>query len=987
MKLHLQHIFTSICVALVAGHAVGDDNLSCKDWERQALLKIKQGLIDDYSHLSSWGNAEDKKNCCKWRGVSCSNQTGHVTSLDLRGTCTPFDTSYLPLRGNISSSLLELKHLNYLDLSCNDFGRNRVPEFIGSLVDLRYLNLTYAGYVGTVPDQLGNLTNLQYLDLRSNYHLDAKSLEWLSHLSLLRYLDLSEMDLSKATDWLQAIFKLPLLIELHLSSCQLVPPPLLLPLTNSTLKSLAVIDLSANYLTSSSLYYWLFNISSTLVKVELSVNNLQGPIPGDFGNMKFLQYLGLGANIFEGGVPNPFGNLSRLQYLDLSLNELNQDLPTIVRNLSGPVQKSLVYLDFGWNRKITGLLPDVTGFSSLRFLNLRDNKLSGSIPKSYGQLPVLFALDLGWNQIEGPVPDFTSSLSLKELYLQGNKLNGTSLGTSIAGLSSLLVLDVSTNSLDGVVSEADMSKLSRLLYLDLSSNSLSLEFSSEWVPPFQLDVIRLGGCKLQSHFPRWLQTQTNVSMIDISHAGILDTIPDWFWDHSHRIEHLNLSHNQIYGILPDLSSKFSEVFASIYLGFNNFSGPIPLFPSNLTALDLSKNSFSGPVSFLCNPTPFLTYLDLSDNLLSGELPDCWKSFGKLSILNMGNNNLSGKVPISMGSLSAVETIHLRNNHLVGKLPKSLKNCTKLTFIDLGQNRLTGKIPAWIGNKLSDLVFLSLSSNEFYGNIPLNICRLARMQILDLSLNNISGNIPECLGNFTAMASEESSSLTITHSFDSYFYPYFDTALLVWKGREFEYKNTLGLVKSIDLSSNKLVGEIPFTLPSLAGLVALNLSRNNLSGLISPNMGRLGSLNFLDLSRNGLSGGIPIALSQLSHLGVLDLSYNFLSGRIPESNHLLTFEASSFAGNAGLCGRPLPRSCPGDDVPGGGDNTGNHDGEDKLIDTGFYVSLGVGIIVGFWGFCGSLILSSSWRYAFFKPVNSIEDWLYVRIATTWARLWR
>ena len=38
--------------------------------------------------------------------------------------------------------------------------------------------------------------------------------------------------------------------------------------------------------------------------------------------------------------------------------------------------------------------------------------------------------------------------------------------------------------------------------------------------------------------------------------------------------------------------------------------------------------------------------------------------------------------------------------------------------------------------------------------------------------------------------------------------YVDRALVKWKGREFEYKSTLGLVKSIDLSSNNLSGEFP-----------------------------------------------------------------------------------------------------------------------------------------------------------------------------------
>ena len=81
------------------------------------------------------------------------------------------------------------------------------------------------------------------------------------------------------------------------------------------------------------------------------------------------------------------------------------------------------------------------------------------------------------------------------------------------------------------------------------------------------------------------------------------------------------------------------------------------------------------------------------------------------------------------------------------------------------------------------------------------------------------------------------------------FSYFDRALVKWKRREFEYKNTLGLVKSIDLSSNKLSGEIPKEVIDLLELVSLNLSRNNLTGLIFVRIGQLKSLKVFDLSQN------------------------------------------------------------------------------------------------------------------------------------------
>lgn len=249
---------------------VGDaTEVKCIESERRTLLKFKQGLVDDYGRLSSWGMSQEE-DCCKWRGVKCSNRTVHITVLDLHGR---FKTSngddYQRLSGKVSPSLLELKHLNYLDLSSNDFGLSPFPEFIGSLSKLQHLNLADSIVVGPIPHQLGNLTNLWSLDLGSNSGLTVKNLEWLSHLRLLRYLDLTWVDLEN-TNWLQPISKLSFLTELHLGFCNLPGNlSLSLPLTNSS--SLAVIDLSENLFDSSSSYNWLVNLSSSGSLVELNM--------------------------------------------------------------------------------------------------------------------------------------------------------------------------------------------------------------------------------------------------------------------------------------------------------------------------------------------------------------------------------------------------------------------------------------------------------------------------------------------------------------------------------------------------------------------------------------------------------------------------------------------------------------------------------------------------------------------------------------------
>ena len=90
---------------------------SCIPHERDALLAFKHGVTSDPGGvLSSWrrDGRHDEQDCCRWRGVRCSNRTGHVHKLRLGSTFLP------ELVGQISPSLLALDHLEHLDLSWNE---------------------------------------------------------------------------------------------------------------------------------------------------------------------------------------------------------------------------------------------------------------------------------------------------------------------------------------------------------------------------------------------------------------------------------------------------------------------------------------------------------------------------------------------------------------------------------------------------------------------------------------------------------------------------------------------------------------------------------------------------------------------------------------------------------------------------------------------------------------------------------------------------
>ncbi|KAI9070749.1 hypothetical protein K1719_047288 [Acacia pycnantha] len=1082
--------------------------ISCTETDKQALLKLKHGFITDtFGMLSNWKIEVD---CCQWSGVSCSNLTGHVTELDLRSyavsgnidssLCDLQHLTYLNLDlnnfkgskipecigslgqltelyivdssigGPIPRGLQNLSNLQTLSLDNNNLIVNDL-EWISHLSSLRYLSLSsnnlsqaidwpsslskapalstifldQCDLGGTIPRGLQNLSNLQTLCLDNNNWI-VNDLEWISHLSSLRYLSLSSNNLSQAIDWSSSLSKAPALSKIYLDQCDLmshhVNPASFVHSNSST--TLKVLSLSFNYL-DSSILPWLSNISKVLIDLDLSSNTLdyippnalninslevlrldsntlQLISPKDFSNMKSLESLYLSGNSLRhilsdafsnmnslesldlsgnslGHIPSDsFTNTTSLEFLHLSNNKLESSMQKSIQNLCrlktlaldnnnfldqlsdwipqlGCAQNSIEELILSGNPFASGPFPDFSRFSKVVTLDIQNTSLHGSIPQSFGHLPYLSELDLSENNLTGPLPVVAGLVSLEYLDLSNNRLNGNIHPSAFGQVPNLVVLRLSSNRLNCVLNETHLSNLSKLKYLDVSQNFIFSNFSSNWVPSFQLQTFLASSCNFGPHFPRWLKYQRELQMLDISDASILDSIPQWLW--LNPLRYLNISHNKLYGEFP--KSVLTNDYYIWDLTFNNLSGPLPHFPPNAVVLLLSNNMFSGNISSICETFQGgLNYLDISSNFLSGKLPDCWEQLPSLSVLRLENNHFYGAIPNSVGTLYHLQSIHLNNNNLSGNLPP-LMNSSNLLFIDFGQNNLNGTLPSWIGRYLHNLIGLRLRANKLQGSIPTNLCNLQDLQILDLSRNNITGNIPPCFGNLSAMSNMTARSLAISYLVNNEYLDYLsfkDTAKLSWKGEDVEYSKILGLLKTVDLSCNYLTGEIPSAIATLVALASLNLSGNNLKGPIPFSMGQMERLESLDLSRNSLSGEIPMSFSNLSFLSVLNLSFNNLSGKIPTATQLQTFNSSSYMGNQGLYGPPLTEGCLNPNphnIDAGGDE------DDNLISFGFYVSMALGFIVGFWGVCGTLILNNSWKRSFFHFFEYMNDWIYVEVA--------
>ena len=128
LGLRLTFLYVFLVVTTYTCLGIGNTTVVCSNQERLALLKFKQSLKDPSVMLSSWvGN-----DCCLWERIHCNGVTGNVEGVYLRGDMAYLvdpendDGRYL-VGSEVSSSLAELMHLKYLDLSGNDFHGSLIP--------------------------------------------------------------------------------------------------------------------------------------------------------------------------------------------------------------------------------------------------------------------------------------------------------------------------------------------------------------------------------------------------------------------------------------------------------------------------------------------------------------------------------------------------------------------------------------------------------------------------------------------------------------------------------------------------------------------------------------------------------------------------------------------------------------------------------------------------------------------------------------------
>ncbi|XP_057845323.2 putative leucine-rich repeat receptor-like serine/threonine-protein kinase At2g24130 [Cryptomeria japonica] len=371
------------------GNCSSLEQLSLSENQFRGLIPTSLGNCSNLQILSLWGN----------------QLSGPIpTSL---GNCSKLKILYLTLNnltGTVPLQLGKLSSLQHLRLDDNFLTSSRTLPFLAALINCSSLQTLYLGYNYLAEDlspSIGKLsTNLSILSL--GYNLIGGSIpQEIGNLTNLTYIDFTNNALTGPIP--STLERLKMLERLYLDQNNLQGP---IPNEIGALKHLGLLSLSFNLLTGRIPQ----SIGSLpqLRRLHLHHNQFDGRIPVELFQILTLELLDLSHNNFTGNIPPEVAGLQNLQfYFNLSWNSLHGSLPAEIGKMA-----MVQGIDLSGNQ-LSGVIPaSIVSCTNLQYLNLSHNMFEGPITDSLSMLKNLEALDLSYNKLSGTIPDSLQNIKV-----------------------------------------------------------------------------------------------------------------------------------------------------------------------------------------------------------------------------------------------------------------------------------------------------------------------------------------------------------------------------------------------------------------------------------------------------------------------------------------------------------------------------------------------------------------------------------------------
>ena len=359
----------------------------------------------------------------------------------------------------------------------------------------------------------------------------------------------------------------------------------------------------------------------------------------------------------------------------------------------------------------------------------------------------------------------------------------------------------------------------------------------------------------------------------------INTIRDDCLHLASSLQHLDLSHNLIRELKPEVFDGHWPILSSLTLSFNLLDS-IDFLSSNASGV---KRAYTGDGGVGDGMSSRLTHLDLSHNRLRVICESCFALHPFLLYINLSGNMIDIVDAGSFVPLSHLSHLDLSNNPLRNHGDKLLLSSMShsLQVINLSntsqQNNTnsSSRIPAGIDPFVRQLILSHnqvslISLGDFENHNSLTILDLSHNQIREIEEDafgrleslrelrldqNLLPVIPQRLpSNLCLLSLDQNSITSLTESSLS----------------------LLPDLQSLHLSGNQITNIHPDSLKGLPGLHQLNLSSNSISNLSYSIFHHCTRLQELDISHNPimhLSSYTFAGLSSLTHLIMSHIAAN------------------------------------------------------------------------------------------------------------------
>ena len=462
-----------------------------------------------------------------------------------------------------------LDNLKWLNLRFNQL-TGEIPPELGNLAKLRALDLSHNQLTGAIPAELGRLANLGELRINGNRLTGCITVG----LRDVRNSDLDQLGLPYCDVLLSALSVSPRSLtpqfDPYITTYTALEGPSLITLaaTNEHNAAIQILDENDNAIADADtmLAGHQVALGSGISAIRVTLTSEDGAASHSYA----IFTLPVSGCVIGGAVTDAANNPDLVADCEALLESRDTLAGSVTLNWSEDTPIT------AWD----GVTVEGTPHRVTRLV-LHDSGLTGSIPPEIGSLSYLEELTLFDNQLSGPIPIEMGSLSnLQRLSLWGNQLSGP-IPTQLGSLSNLQVLWLSRNELSGPI-PTQLGSLANLQSLYLLGNQLSGPIPIEIGSLSNLQSLYLGGNELTGEIPTELGSLSNLQVL---------------W----------LSGNQLSGPIPTQLGSLANL-QSLYLSDNQLSGPIPIeigSLSNLQRLSLWGNQLrrvdTDPVGQPCQP--------------------------------------------------------------------------------------------------------------------------------------------------------------------------------------------------------------------------------------------------------------------------------------------------------------------------------------------------------------------------------------------------